>query len=32
MVRRNQRDAKLEDEHDVNTESQDPRREPDKTH
>src|SRR5215216_4972369 len=32
MVRRNQRDAKVKDEHDVNTESQDPRREPDKTH
>src|SRR5215218_3029861 len=29
MVRRNQRDAKLEDEHDVNTESSDLRRKPD---
>ena len=28
MVRRNQRDAKLEDEHDVDTESSDPRRKP----
>jgi chromosome segregation ATPase len=29
MVRRNQRDAKLEDEHDVDTESSDLRRKPD---
>src|SRR5215211_2310496 len=32
MVRRNQRDAKVKDEHDRDTESSDPRRKPDKTH